>query len=66
MHVEGLGVAHVVRTPHPVDQLTAGEHPAAVADQVFQEVELLERQSDCLAVHGDGVPIDIHAHRSCL
>ena len=28
MHVERLGVADVVRTPHPGDQRVAGEDPA--------------------------------------
>src|SRR3954454_21930260 len=31
--VQGLGVADVVRSPHPVDQLPAGQHPAGVAQE---------------------------------
>src|SRR5690606_11786385 len=27
VHIEGLGVPHVVRAPHPVDELAAGEDP---------------------------------------
>ena len=44
VHVEGLGVADVVRAPHPVDQLAAGEHPAGVAQEHLEQLELLERQ----------------------
>src|SRR5699024_11301526 len=33
VHVERLGVADVVRAPHPFDQLLAGEYPAGVAQQ---------------------------------
>src|SRR5450631_2253043 len=29
--VQGLGVTDIVAAPHPVDQLCAGQHPAAVA-----------------------------------
>src|SRR3954454_11527572 len=58
--VEGLGVAHVVRAPDPVDQLHAGEHAAGIAHQELQQVELLERQRDLRAVHRDHVPVDVH------
>src|SRR6478735_9901559 len=51
VNVQGLGIADVIRTPDAVDQLTPGEHPAGVANQVFQQVELLERQRRLLAVH---------------
>src|SRR5947209_8059091 len=44
VHVEGLRVADVVAAPHPIDQLPAGQHPAAVAEQELQQLELLQRQ----------------------
>jgi len=66
VHVEGFRVPHVVAAPHPVDELPAGQHPARVAHQVFQEVELLERQRHRTTSHGDGVPLDIQAYRSRL
>src|SRR5215203_3379063 len=40
--VEGFGVADIVGAPHPVNQLAAGQHPACVAQQKLQELELLE------------------------
>ncbi len=66
MDVERLGVAHVVRTPDPVDQLSASQHPPAVAHQVFQQVELLERQRDGVTVHRDDMALHIHANRPGL
>src|SRR4051812_29018572 len=44
VHVERLGVAHVVRAPDPVDQRLAGQHPSGVLEQELQELELLQRQ----------------------
>ncbi len=66
VHVEGFRVPHVVAAPHPVDELPAAQHPARVAHQVFQEVELLERQRHRTTSHDDGVPLDIQAYRSRL
>ena len=42
--VEGLGVADVVGAPDAVDQLAAGEHAAGVAQEVLEQLELLERE----------------------
>ena len=44
VHVEGLGVTHVLRSPYPVDELGAGQHPASIAQQQFQQLELSEGQ----------------------
>ena len=44
VHVQGLGVAHVVSAPDPVDELHPGQHPVGVAQQHLQQLELLERQ----------------------
>ena len=43
--VEGLGVADVVRAPHPVDQRLAGQHPPGVGEQELEQLELLQRQA---------------------
>ncbi|KIX78571.1 hypothetical protein SF12_08360 [Streptomyces sp. MBRL 601] len=66
MDVEGLGVAHVVGAPDPVDELHPGQHASGVAQQHLQEVELLERQVDLAAGDGDHVPVDVHPHRAGL
>jgi len=63
VHVQRLGVADVVRAPHPVDQLATGEHPADIAQQILEQVELLERQRHVFAVHRHDVPLDVHPHR---
>src|SRR5665811_2383129 len=44
VNVQGLGVTDVVTAPHPIDQLCAGQHPAGVAQQHLEQLELLERQ----------------------
>ena len=59
MDVEGLGVAHVVRTPHPVDERVAGEDAACVLDQQHEQLELLATQVDLLAPDEDPVTIGI-------
>ena len=64
--VEGLGVADVVAAPDPVDQLAAGEHPAGVAQQELEQLELLQRHRDAGAVDGHDVPVDVHPHRAGL
>ncbi|AGS33896.1 prephenate dehydrogenase [Corynebacterium maris DSM 45190] len=66
VHVERLGVAHVVGAPDAVDELAAGEHPAGVAHQVLEQVELLERHGHRLPADGDGVALDVHAHAPAL
>ena len=66
MYIKGFRVTDVVGAPHPVDELATREHPPAVAHQVLEQVELLERQRDRLAVDGDDVTLDIHAHRTRL
>src|SRR5699024_7983294 len=64
--IQGLGVADIIGTPDAVDELTAGEHTAGVAQEVFQQVEFLQRHVDRLSVDGDGVAVHIHAHTSNL
>ena len=64
MDVEGLGVADVVAAPQPVDELVAGEHPARVAQQHFEELELAQRQGDCFAAHTHDMPVRIKTHRA--
>ena len=62
VHVQGLGVADVIGAPHPVDELPAGEHPPAVAQEVLQEIELLQRHGHRIAVDGDDMALDVHDH----
>ena len=64
VHIEGLGVPHIVRAPHPVNQLAAGEHLAGVAQQHFQELEFLQRERHLFAVDADHMPLHVHAHRA--
>jgi hypothetical protein len=64
--VEGLGVADVVRTPDAVYQLHPGEHPAGVAQQHLQQLELLQRHRHRVAVDRDHVPFDVHPDRAGL
>src|SRR3954447_11586938 len=62
--VEGLGVPDVVRAPEPVDQLSAGEDAAGVAQEQLEQLELLQRQPLRLAVDRDDVPLDVHPYRA--
>ena len=62
VHVERLGVAVVVRTPDPVDEHVAGEHATGVRQQQLEQLELLERERDALAAHGDLVTSGVEAH----
>ena len=55
LDVERLGVADVVRAPDAVDQLAAREHPARVAEQQLEQLELLERERHRLVVDRDRV-----------
>src|SRR5690606_40078403 len=61
VNIQRLGVAEVVATPHAVDQLAAGEHPACIAHQQLEQLELLERHVDLAAVDRDRVPVDVQA-----
>src|SRR5690606_13001562 len=64
--VEGLRVAEVVFAPHPVDELSAGEHPAGVPHQHLEKVVLLERHRDLFTVHGDCVALQVHPNGTDL
>ncbi len=66
MHVEGLGVAEVVGSPHPVDELAAREHAPRVAQQQLEQLELLQRHRDLAAVDLDRVALHVHAHGADL
>ena len=66
MYVKGFGVTDVVGAPDAVDQLSAGQHPAGVAEQVLEEVELLERQRHRVTGDLHDVTLDVHPHRSGL
>src|SRR5437764_1391883 len=56
----------VVGAPHAVDELLACEHAAGVAQQDLEELELLQRQRNRVAVDRDAVPLDVHPHRAGL
>ena len=66
MHVQGLGVADVVRAPDPVDELHPGQHPAHVTQQHLEQLELLEGDLHLLAPDGHHVPVHIHPDRPRL
>ncbi len=53
MNIERLRIAHVVGTPHLLDELTAREDEAGVLDQQLEQVELFRWQ-----VHLP--PVDVH------
>src|SRR5690606_31366085 len=61
--VEGFGVPHVVGPPDPVDQLRTGQHPAGVAEQDFQQLELFERKLHVFPAHRHHVALHVHADR---
>ena len=66
MHVEGLGVAVVVRSPDAVDQHVARQHPAGVGEEQLQELELLEREGNPFAAHRNLVASGVETHRADL
>src|SRR5436190_8962948 len=63
VHVDGARAAGVLVTPHVGQQEVAGEHAAAVLDQVLEQQEFLGREPDVAAIHRDGVAIDIDDER---
>ena len=66
MHVESLGVAHVVGAPDTVDELHPGQHAPRVAEQNLEQLKLLERQLHLLAADGHDMPVDVHPDRTRL
>ncbi len=66
VHIERLGVTEVVTPPHAVDELTAREHTPRVAHEHLKKLELLQRHVDDLAVHGDGVTVDVEGDAASL
>ena len=62
VHVEGLGVAVVVRSPHAVDEHVAGQDPPGVREQQLEELELLQRQRHLLPVDPHLVTSGVEAH----
>src|SRR5687767_4545504 len=59
MYVERLGVPDVVRAPDAVDERLAGEHPAGIGEQDFEQLELFQWQSHDLASDGHLVSFGI-------
>src|ERR1700712_4221460 len=53
VHVDRARVARERVAPHALEQLVAREHEPAVVEQLPEEVELLGRQLDRRAVHGE-------------
>jgi hypothetical protein len=49
VHIKRLRVAHVMRTPHAVDEEIASEYATCVQQQNFQEFELFQGQRNELA-----------------
>lgn len=60
MHVERLGVAHIIRTPDAVDQLVTRHHTALVLHEVFEQFEFLEREEHGFAAYGDLMLANLH------
>ena len=60
MHVEGLGVAHIVESPDSVDEGLAGHHEPGVLHEQGQHLEFLERQALQLAADGHLVAVAVH------
>ena len=60
MYVHGAAVAEVVKPPHLVQQLIAGEYPVGGGGQVEEKLQLFGRSVHPLAVHQQliGVQID--------
>ena len=54
MHVHGTAVAEVVKAPDLVQQLITGIDPVGRGSQVVQQLHLLGRGIDLLAVQGVG------------
>src|SRR5438270_7672567 len=51
VHVERLGVTHVVGAPHLVEERLPGEDPSGVGHERFQQLELLARERHLLSPH---------------
>src|SRR5919199_1252699 len=52
VHVDRPRVACERVPPDPLEQLVARQHEAAVVEQLPEQVELLRRELDVLALHG--------------
>ena len=59
MDVHGAGVAEVVKAPHLVQQLVAGVYPVGGGGQVIQQLQLLGRRVDLLAVYQQLVAVQV-------
>src|SRR5262249_50093087 len=59
VHVDGARVAGERVAPHPLEQLVAREHEAAVVEQLPEQVELLRRELYLLAVHARLAPAGV-------
>ena len=55
MDVDCAGAAEEVVTPHLLEQLRAGEHPAGVLREVLQQLEFLVGQVKWAAAEARGV-----------
>src|SRR5207344_1163716 len=62
VHVERLGVAHVVGSPHSIDERVASEHATGVLEQQREELELLQWQAHPLPADRDFVVVGIEPH----
>src|SRR2546421_8685671 len=51
VHIERLGVTHVVGAPHLVQEGVPGEHPPGVGHERLQQLELLARERDLFSSH---------------
>ena len=64
VHVDRARAAGVLVAPHVGQQQVARQHAAAVLDQILEQQEFLRGQPHLLAVHVDGVPLDVDRERA--
>ena len=60
MHVHSAGAAVIVVAPHLLQQLRTREHAARMLHQILEQLELLVRQVDRMAVQTGRIAIRIH------
>ena len=60
MHVHSAGAAVIVVAPYLLQQLRAREHAARMLHQILEQLELLVRQVDRMAVQTGRIAIRIH------
>ena len=60
MHVHSAGAAVIVVAPHLLQQLRTREHAARMLHQILEQLELLVRQVDRMAMQAGRITVGIH------